>query len=653
MANEEEIQIRLKLIDDMSKQMKTIVAEAKKTLGGDMPESVQKSKGAFSSLATEIKGSFTGAVKSGILAYAGFEVVKKITGFIVDSRAEFKAYEREVAKVTASLGFNSKALRDQAQAMEEKLLIDDAQIASAQAVLAGYIKQESQIKAIIPYIADLASKFNMDLASTAKMVASGFADDGEELGRFKIKIQGSAGSMERLQSIMKGIQDVAGGTASAVASQSDAFDRLGIAWDNFKQTVGGGITGILKSNDISNFKVNAMGVYDVQKVLAIGQEKYISKQDAINIALEHHNKLKESYATHLKLTGQGAEAYKREADFVKELNAELDKGKTKTEGGLTLQDLRKGKTKDQIEQEKKASEEAKKLEDLRIANEEKRLTAVYAYREANINAYMEGADKQYALEEMRYRKEYRLAQLHHENLETVKLNHVAKVKELDQEKADNAVKHAQDIIDSYQDDATLEFVDTRNAEEVAKQEERAKKIKAIDDAQHGNKMTLARGAVGILEQMAQKNKAWATAYKASAIATTTVDTYMAAQKAYLSQFMPVPDPSSPIRGAIAAGIAVASGALNIATIANQKFATGTPYASGGTALVGERGQEIVDLPRGAMVRNNYETRNYGGNTVVMNITDTSGNLIDTFVRQIKRGEADLMVQEMFARAGAI
>ena len=38
--------------------------------------------------------------------------------------------------------------------------------------------------------------------------------------------------------------------------------------------------------------------------------------------------------------------------------------------------------------------------------------------------------------------------------------------------------------------------------------------------------------------------------------------------------MPVPDPSSPVRGGIAAGIAVAAGLTNIAKIASQKFEGG-------------------------------------------------------------------------------
>mgnify|MGYP003132927947 CR=1 FL=1 len=72
--------------------------------------------------------------------------------------------------------------------------------------------------------------------------------------------------------------------------------------------------------------------------------------------------------------------------------------------------------------------------------------------------------------------------------------------------------------------------------------------------------------------------------QAAQIATTLGTTYLSATQAYASQFLPVPDPSSPIRGSIAAGFAVAAGLANVAKIASQKFdgggSTGSPSLSG-------------------------------------------------------------------------
>jgi hypothetical protein len=67
--------------------------------------------------------------------------------------------------------------------------------------------------------------------------------------------------------------------------------------------------------------------------------------------------------------------------------------------------------------------------------------------------------------------------------------------------------------------------------------------------------------------------------KAANMASALISTYQSATAAYASQFTPVPTPDSPIRGGIAAGIAVATGLANVAKIAQQKFES--PSSSGG------------------------------------------------------------------------
>ena len=72
--------------------------------------------------------------------------------------------------------------------------------------------------------------------------------------------------------------------------------------------------------------------------------------------------------------------------------------------------------------------------------------------------------------------------------------------------------------------------------------------------------------------------------KAVNIASALIDTYKSATAAYASQFTPAPDPTSPIRGAIAAAAAVAAGLANVKQIASQKFeGGGSVSAAGGGA----------------------------------------------------------------------
>lgn len=84
--------------------------------------------------------------------------------------------------------------------------------------------------------------------------------------------------------------------------------------------------------------------------------------------------------------------------------------------------------------------------------------------------------------------------------------------------------------------------------------------------------------------------------KALTSALVLADTTLAAQKAYLSQFLPIPTPDSPVRGGVAAGIALAQGLARVAKVNNLKFEDGglmevggQRHSAGGTKFVGEDG----------------------------------------------------------------
>ena len=91
---------------------------------------------------------------------------------------------------------------------------------------------------------------------------------------------------------------------------------------------------------------------------------------------------------------------------------------------------------------------------------------------------------------------------------------------------------------------------------------------------------------------AQQKKAF-NIQKGVSIATATIDTYLAAQGAYASQ-MAIKTPDAPIRGAVAAGIAIAQGLARVAIISKQQF-----KGSGGTSGGGGGGGSVPS-PGGGM-----------------------------------------------------
>jgi hypothetical protein len=93
---------------------------------------------------------------------------------------------------------------------------------------------------------------------------------------------------------------------------------------------------------------------------------------------------------------------------------------------------------------------------------------------------------------------------------------------------------------------------------------------------------------------AQESKKYFKAQQNLAIATSIVDTYFAANKAYLSQLTLTPD--SPIRAQIAAGVAIAQGLARIAVIRKQKYNPQSSPSAPGSLGNSNSGSGLINVP---------------------------------------------------------
>ena len=91
-------------------------------------------------------------------------------------------------------------------------------------------------------------------------------------------------------------------------------------------------------------------------------------------------------------------------------------------------------------------------------------------------------------------------------------------------------------------------------------------------------LTLVSSALGLASKIAGESS---KAGKALAVSSALITTYLSANKAYLSQFNPIPTASSPVRGALAATIAVASGLANVKAILATNPAGQSSMGGGG------------------------------------------------------------------------
>ncbi len=183
--------------------------------------------------------NFAKATKAMIAAVAGTVILQKLAGFYGDCAEAAKKQIEAEAQLTAALGKQSPMLVNQANALQRVTKFSDDATLSAQAMLAAYIKDEEQVKKLTPAVQDLATGLNMDLNSAALIVAKSIGGTTNMLGRYGIEIKKGASETERMNAIVSGITKKFGGMAEAmgatpVGQLEIAKNRL----DDIKEVIG-------------------------------------------------------------------------------------------------------------------------------------------------------------------------------------------------------------------------------------------------------------------------------------------------------------------------------------------------------------------------------------------------------------------------------
>jgi hypothetical protein len=155
------------------------------------------------------------------------QAMETVIGMTKRGYEEARELSRAQVQLSAALGYNSVALREQREELDKNLAIEEQDTAIAQLRLANYIKDEQQIRRLIPAVTDLSRAKGIDLASAADIVARSISSDSGELGRFKIVLDGARGSTERIDSAIKGLTANFGGQAQVVKENMNLFERLG------------------------------------------------------------------------------------------------------------------------------------------------------------------------------------------------------------------------------------------------------------------------------------------------------------------------------------------------------------------------------------------------------------------------------------------
>lgn len=222
-----------------------------------------------------------GAVLTGVLA-----IVKK-------SITEFSAQQQAQAKLKTQLGYTSKALLDQASALQKVSIYGDDVIINTQSAISAFTKNEDQIKALTKASLDYAAGTGTDLITAAQLIAKSFGSSTNALKRYGVEVEGTAGSSERLQQITDGITKLWGGQAQSAANTfAGKIAQLQNKIGDFLENLGGPFIDVLTRwiNKLSDIIPEQKNVSD-EFITLNSNVKTLTKD--ISPLLTEYDKLKE------------------------------------------------------------------------------------------------------------------------------------------------------------------------------------------------------------------------------------------------------------------------------------------------------------------------------------------------------------------------
>lgn len=184
------------------------------------------------------------AAAAGVAAGAvGIEALRRVLTAAVSASAEQEEAINRLRVALADLGPEADrvvaSLEAQAAALQNTTTFADDQVLAAQARIAAYTSEEAAIELLTRAAADLAALRNIDLVKASDILIKAYEGEGTALKKLGIEVEGTAGSTERLRSIIEGVGEVAGGQAAAkLDTAAGAFQRLGNAGGEVLEALG-------------------------------------------------------------------------------------------------------------------------------------------------------------------------------------------------------------------------------------------------------------------------------------------------------------------------------------------------------------------------------------------------------------------------------
>ncbi len=483
------------------------------------------------------------AATSFVSALGAMAILNKVTEWMKGARQENKDWLQVQYQLNSSLGYSSTALNKQVEALQKSLVIEDDVIATIQAKISFFTKDEQQIKRLTKSTLDFSAATGMDATSAAMLLGRAIENGGMLLSRYGLKIKETNNEFERAELIIDAVNNRFKNQAEMVAMSKDGWDRLGITIKETLHTLGEKVF-----NPWNNFE----GDTQIEKMKKYYQQ-IVDNQNEYNSKTVNQAKLfLDNYVSEEVGKQKGLENFKREQNekekeetkkIVNEVLQLTDEGKIKI---LEIERDKRIKSVSNTEEGTRQKIEIEKLYTLKISELQKQLA------DESINLQKKVSDNNNRVLDQinrNYENEVKAS------IEAMKLLYEASEVDI-KANNDQAANHEKNISIIMNRKLKAKEQEKKDVDELKKKDDDARKSK-IENTQ-----LIADSSIGTLKNFAKASKASSALQKTLDIAQASANTAIAVSKALTPGLQwQIP-------------FIIALGASQIALIASQKYEYG-------------------------------------------------------------------------------
>jgi len=553
----------------------------------------------------------------------------------------FGEQEKAEKKLETAIGKHSQALLAFASAQQQATTFGDEEIINAMSLVGAYTDNEKAIARITTASMDLAKAKGMDLNSAVDLVSKSIFSSTNALGRYGVAVEGTTGSVDRLESATNSLTNLYGGQAQAevetfLGSMQQMKNAVGDVGENFGEVLAPAV--LLTARGIKAFaetmnseKIKAYGTAVVGVSVA-----YIAFTNGAVIATKAVKLLTKASKKNLAIflgmvaVGKLIDEFNIFGDSTGELTDELKKlegelGNLNSTGSQTAISFDKLKlaeiglasaTEQSSSSMRRSAIVTEKLKQVRAA-----LGDGEGLTEAQFREALEGNDAAY------------------EQYLTLYAEHLDLEKAMQDERVQAYMNSASSIISSF-NNITSQWKTQIEARESAE----LKSLKSSDKYRYASAEARKKMEVGVTKKFAEDKMNLWKMEKTSSIASIIMNTATAYMKAVA--MLPATG------GMPLSGIIAGLGAVQLAMAASTKPPTfekgglvgGNRHAQGGTMIEAEQGEFVMS--RNAVSAIGEETlnqMNQGGGTTTVNVSVNAplvdDTVIDTLIPAINKAVA--------------